>query len=109
MTDDLRTRIADLARFHIPVDYAGYIECSCGTECKPDHGGGMDVAEQMWGEHVADAVIAALNLNTPVEYLSVDGERRNFMVAGHYTVEADEDVAAQRLADILKEQDTFDE
>jgi hypothetical protein len=35
----------------------------------------------------ADAVIAALDLNTPVEYLSVDGTRRNFMVAGHYTVE----------------------
>lgn len=39
---------------------------------------------------LADAVIEALNLNTPVEYLSVDGKRRNFMVAGHYTVEVDE-------------------
>ena len=58
---DLRDRIAGLQRFHIPVDYAGYIECSCGTECKPDHGG-IDVAEQMWGEHVADAVIAELGL-----------------------------------------------
>lgn len=59
MSDSLRDRIAGLARFHIPVDYAGYIECSCGTECKPDHGG-IDVAEQMWGDHLADAVIAEL-------------------------------------------------
>ena len=63
-TDSLRDRIAGLQRFHIPVDYAGYIECSCGTECKPDHGG-IDVAEQMWGEHVADAVIAELDMGSP--------------------------------------------
>jgi hypothetical protein len=61
MSDSLRTRIAGLQQMHIPIDYAGYIECSCGVECKPDHGG-IDVAEQMWGEHVADAVIAALGL-----------------------------------------------
>jgi hypothetical protein len=36
---------------------------------------------------MADAVIAALNLSTPDEYLSVDGSRQNYMVAGHYTVE----------------------
>jgi hypothetical protein len=42
-------------------------------------------------EDMADAVIAALNLNTPVEYLSVDGKRKNFMVAGHYTVEIPND------------------
>jgi hypothetical protein len=35
----------------------------------------------------ADAVIAALNLAVAVEYLSVDGSRQNYMVAGHYTVE----------------------
>jgi len=57
--DDLRTRISDVQLTHIPVDYAGYIDCSCGVECKPEHGG-IDVAEQMWGEHVADAVIREL-------------------------------------------------
>ena len=36
---------------------------------------------------LADAVIEALNMHTPVDYLSVDGKRRNFMLAGHYTVE----------------------
>jgi hypothetical protein len=40
---------------------------------------------------LADAVIESLNLNTPVEYLSVDGKHKNFMVAGNYTVEATDD------------------
>ena len=41
-------------------------------------------------ERLADAVIAELNLSTPVEYLSVDKQRRNFMVAGHYTEVVDD-------------------
>lgn len=40
---------------------------------------------------MADAVIEALNLKIAVEYPSVDGTRRNFMVAGHYTVEVPDD------------------
>ena len=40
-----------------------------------------------WSEALADAVIEALNLSVAVEYLSVDGTRRNYMLAGHYTVE----------------------
>ena len=39
----------------------------------------------------ADAVIAELNLSVSVEYSSVDGSRRNYMLAGHYTVKADDD------------------
>jgi hypothetical protein len=40
---------------------------------------------------MADAVIAALNLTTPVEYLSVDGSRQNYRVAGHYTEDVNDD------------------
>ena len=59
MSDNLRTRIIEVQLSHIPIDYAGGIECACGTECQPQHGG-IDVAEQMWADHVADAVIEAL-------------------------------------------------
>lgn len=57
--DDLRTRIAELQRAHMPIDYAGGIDCTCGDNFHPDHGG-IDVAEPLWAAHVADAVIAAL-------------------------------------------------
>jgi hypothetical protein len=40
---------------------------------------------------MADAVIAALNLTTPVEYLSVDGSRQNYRVAGHYTEDVNDE------------------
>ena len=33
---------------------------------------------------LADAVIEALNLKIVVDYMSVDGQRRNFMLAGRY-------------------------
>ena len=36
---------------------------------------------------MADAVIEALNLKIVVDYMSVDGQRRNFMLAGNYTTE----------------------
>ena len=72
MSDDLRARIAAAAA------NAHYSDLN-----------NADRDDQYWMT-VADAVIAALNLDTPVEYLSVDGERRNIMVAGHYTVEVDE-------------------
>lgn len=36
---------------------------------------------------LADAVIEALNLKIVVDYMSVDGQRRNFMLAGNYTTE----------------------
>ena len=34
---------------------------------------------------MADAVIEALNLKIAVDYMSADGQRRNFMLAGNYT------------------------
>ena len=36
---------------------------------------------------LADAVIEALNLKIAVDYMSVDGQHRNFMLAGNYTTE----------------------
>ena len=57
----LRDRIAAVHESHVPMDYAGYIECGCGTECRAH--GGIDVAEQLWAAHVADAVIAELGLH----------------------------------------------
>jgi hypothetical protein len=42
-------------------------------------------------DEMADAVIAELNLTTPVEYLSVDGSRQNYMVAGHYTEDVNDE------------------
>ncbi len=42
-------------------------------------------------EALADAVIAALNLTTPVEYLSVDQSKQNYIVAGHYTQDVNHD------------------
>lgn len=36
---------------------------------------------------LTDAIIEALNLSIAVDYLSVDGTRRNVMLAGHYTLE----------------------
>lgn len=56
MSDNLRTRIAELQRAHMPIDYAGGIDCTCGDNFHPDHGG-IDVAEPLWAAHLADAVI----------------------------------------------------
>lgn len=61
---DLRTRIAELQRAHMPIDYAGGIDCTCGDNFHPDHGG-IDVAEPLWAAHVADAVIRELDLGIP--------------------------------------------
>ena len=74
MSDDLRARIAAAAA---NAHYS-------------DAWNNADRDDRKYWMTVADAVIAALNLNTQVKYLSVDGERRNIMVAGHYTVEVDE-------------------
>lgn len=41
-------------------------------------------------DHLADAVIEALNLDVAVTYLSVDKLRREFCVEGHYTVEVND-------------------
>ena len=38
-------------------------------------------------DSLADAVIDALNLKIAVDYMSADGQRRNFMLAGNYTTE----------------------
>ena len=87
MPDDLRTRIATVTDAHTAMGYDSDYGpndswvCNCGWAW---------TAGGTHGEHVADAVIAALNLNTPVEYPSSDGKRRNFMVAGHYAVEVGE-------------------
>jgi hypothetical protein len=76
MTDSLRDRIAAVQSEH----QARANSCLCGWKYDP-------IVDDSHFDHVADAVIAALNLSTPVEYLSVDGKRRNWMVAGHYTME----------------------
>ena len=74
MSDDLRDRIQAIVLAH------GTCECGESADTCSEH-----------AYHLADTVIEALNLSTPVEYLSVDGKRQNFMVAGHYTMEvADE-------------------
>ena len=41
---------------------------------------------------LADAVIEALNLKITVDYLSADGQRRNWMLAGHCTMTTTGDV-----------------
>lgn len=69
MTDNLRDRIADALRNMTGPNASG---------------------DPISYEGMADAVIRELNLTTPVEYLSVDGKRRNWMVAGHYTMEVAE-------------------
>jgi sarcosine oxidase gamma subunit len=46
--------------------------------------------QRSWLED-ADAVIAALNLTTPVKYLSVDESKQNYMIAGHYTQDVNHD------------------
>jgi hypothetical protein len=46
-----------------------------------------DAAPSLSMRDMADAVIAELNLKIAVDYMSVDGQRRNFMLAGNYTTE----------------------
>ena len=75
MNDNLRDRIAALLDKHYPQT-TGYEDeltdwCRCGLR----------------RDHVADEVIAELNLKIVVDYMSVDGQRRNFMLAGNYTTE----------------------
>ena len=94
VTDQLRDRIAAVQHFHIPVDYAGYIECSCGVECKPKHGG-IDVAEQLWDDHVADAVIEAVRkfYEDSLQSTAFSAIRllEQHSTPRHFTQEADDD------------------
>ena len=46
-----------------------------------------DAAPSLSMRDMADAVIEALNLKIAVDYMSVDGQHRNFMLAGNYTTE----------------------
>ena len=82
---DLRDKIA--ATIYCHILFRALDQCECGAAFDGFCGHALDA----YAAHVADAVIEALNLNTPVEYLSVDGKRKNFMVAGHYTVEVTDD------------------
>jgi len=79
MTDNLRDRIAAVIRDHPQGQEWGIPDEEC-TQCPPLRG--ID-----WAQHVADAVIEALNLKIVVDYMSADGQRRNFMLAGNYTTE----------------------
>ena len=76
MSDNLRDRIAKVLNKHYPQT-TGYQDeltdwCKCGLP----------------RDHVADAVIEALGLKITVDFLSADGQRRNWMVAGHCMMEA---------------------
>ena len=79
MTDNLRDRIAAVIRDHPQGQEWGIPDEEC-TQCPPLRG--ID-----WAQHVADAVIEALNLKIVVDYMSADRQRRNFMLAGNYTTE----------------------
>jgi hypothetical protein len=83
MSDDLRTRIVAVQLEHIDRQLTNYDtgreECGCGQQ-----------GNATYMEHLADAVIEALNLDVAVTYLSVDKLRREFCVEGHYTVEVND-------------------
>ena len=61
---NLHNLISDVQLTHSPIDYAGGIECSCGEDFQPEHGG-IDVAEAMWADHVAGAVMEMLTIHVP--------------------------------------------
>ncbi len=81
---DLRDRIAAVLEKHAVAQYSwGPEGCSCDYK--------LDISDEDHPRHQADAVIAALNLTTPVEYLSVDESKQNYMIAGHYTEDVNHD------------------
>ena len=77
MQSSLRDRIAAVLKEHRQVASS----CECGFDL------GLSAITWRWHDHLADAVIAELNLKIVVDYMSVDGQRRNFMLAGNYTTE----------------------
>jgi len=80
---DLRTRIASALYCHAAQSVATGVPWLNWEDAFP-------VVLEVWLS-MADAVIAELNLTTPVEYLSVDGSRQNYMVAGHYTEDVNDE------------------
>ena len=85
----LRDRIAAVQRNHAaltPDDLQRWQEqrCLCGHLVVGDD---LEQIVSKWADHVAAAVIEALNLKIAVDYMSADRQRRNFMLAGNYTTE----------------------
>lgn len=74
MADNLRDRITKA------IADAQY-EFDCGEPYNGPEDAGV----------LADAVIAELNLKITVDYMSADQQRRNWMVAGHCTIEVGND------------------
>ena len=56
----LRDRIAAVQAQHHHWDYAGALTCACGADFGLNSDDGWEHAVQDWAQHVADAVIAAL-------------------------------------------------
>jgi hypothetical protein len=62
MSDSLRDRIATVIYAHDCWDYAGGLECRCGSQFTFDDSDVNGDAIKPWADHVADAVIAELGL-----------------------------------------------
>lgn len=63
--DGLHGRIAAVIYAHDCWDYAGGLECRCGSQFSFDENDPSGDAITPWSEHVADAVIAELNPDPP--------------------------------------------
>lgn len=61
---DIRDRIAAVLRNHDAYDYAGGLECRCGSF--RDGCGGTAV--DGWSHHLADKLIEALGLTTEISF-----------------------------------------
>ena len=68
MSDSLRDRIAAVQSKHHHWDFAGALTCACGEDFGLDGDAGWESAVQEWAKHVADAVIAELDLERQDHY-----------------------------------------
>ena len=60
--EDLRTRIAAVVYAHDCWDYAGGLECRCGSQFSFDEDDPQGDAITPWSEHVAEALVRELGL-----------------------------------------------
>lgn len=73
MIDNLRDRIAAVIYAHDCWDYAGGLECRCGSQFSFDENDPNGDAIAPWSEHVTDAVIRELSLRQ--EWLTEESSR----------------------------------
>jgi hypothetical protein len=86
---ELGDRIAAVQAQHHHWDYAGAVTCACGVDFGLGGNAGWEAAVKDWAQHVADAVIEALDLRIEDKYKTASGQKQLFGVSGFWEVDGD--------------------